>query len=150
MEKQLREAKRAALKKLSGRSCHSREIERLLAEKGFSSKIGRQVVEELRQIGYLEDPLFLEAYIRYQTERKYGPGRIVQKLVAKGLSFSEASEAVREQVSEEMQREAVRQLLERRLKNRDDKRKTAAFLARRGFDAAIINEFLINALTVEI
>lgn len=71
---------------LAQREYSSVKIAQKLANQGFQATDLRQVIEELRQEGSINDQRFIESYIHHRQNQGLGPLRIRQELLAEGLS----------------------------------------------------------------
>ena len=61
------------------------ELQQKLIAKGHPRNSVEQVVNALQQEGLVDDARFTEAYVRYRSERGYGPVRIQAELREKGV-----------------------------------------------------------------
>ncbi len=135
-EEEKRLVKRAAYRLLGLKNQSEAELRRKLSRRGFSLAVIIDLIEELRRLGFISDGSLESALIEKELKRGHGPRYIEMKLRSLGLG----SHQVRNVVTEEMQREAIRKLIPK-LKN------PAASLHRRGFDPEIIFSELKNFLS---
>lgn len=126
-QEEMRRAKFFALKLLERKSQSALELEEKLTRKGISRPVSKQIVEEMRRLGFVADGRLTESIIEKELKRGHGPRYIEMKLRSLGLDEGEA----RRQITDEMQRESIRTILPK-LKN------PAAALQRRGFDLDVI------------
>jgi regulatory protein len=106
------------------------------------------VLAKLRSLNYLNDESFARNWAMSRAQNHgYGPKRIEQELLAKGIGQSTSREIVREAFEEENEESHARRLLTRRFKGenlKDDKvmRRAATFLQRRGYGSKVIFDLL--------
>lgn len=122
-DEEMRRAKFFALKLLERKNQSASELEEKLVRKGISQPVARRIVEEMRRLGFVADGRLAESIVEKELKRGHGPRYIEMKLRSLGLDEGEA----RRQITDEMQREAIRKILPK-LRN------PAAALQRRGFD----------------
>lgn len=140
-------AKRYALKRLSSQSLHSAQLRKILHEKQVSDDIINQIIVEFQRLGFLNDPEWIQSYIRGHSKR-HGPRSILAKLRLKGIAREEVEETLHSMSDSDTQKESILNLLKTRYKSRDlsdykEKQKVIASLMRKGFDFdAIQNAFL--------
>jgi len=132
-EEEKKLAKQTAYRLLKVKRQSTSEIMRKLMQRGFSEEISQQTTNELKGLGFINDEDYNESLIASELKRGHGPFYIEMKLRSLGLN----SRAVRQTITEEMQREAIRKLLPK-LKN------PVSALQRRGFDLDLISSELKN------
>lgn len=142
------EVKRLAYKRLAMRAYYSRELADLLVEKGSTPEIALQVVDELTQLGYINDREWVQGTIRSLTARKYGPKTIAYKLASKGIPENEYEEFLEE--VNQGQSEQIARLLATKYKNRNlsdfkERQKVIAAVMRKGFDLSEVIQALGRA-----
>jgi regulatory protein len=140
----------AALRLLSIRSRSRRELRMALSRKGFAEAQQELVLSRLAELGYVDD-------LRFARDRagallrngKLGPGAIIQRLCAHGLSEEQAKQALAQAQGESgvPPVETARRLLEKRsLAGRPlsptEQAKAARLLRARGFADSTIEELL--------
>lgn len=128
------QAKQFAYRRLAIRSYHSCELQQVMIKKGFELEIVEQVINELVQLGYLNDAEWTESYVNRLSHR-YGPRMIKQKLRMKGI---EENSSISENSSED-QKENIKHLLETKYRTKSlndpkERQKVIASLMRRGYD----------------
>lgn len=141
------EAKRLAYRKLAMRAYHSLEMKDRLLEKGAPLGVVGQVIEELKALGYLNDPEWIVSSIRSLTARKYGPKMISYKLMSKGIPEEEFQISLEEIAC--LQHESIRRLLETKYKSRQlidfkERQKVIAALVRKGFDLPAVLQTILS------
>ena len=130
---------------LAARDMTEAQIEKKLLSAGYPSDTVSRVMEMLTRYEFVSDERYAERYVSGRSAR-YGRGRILRELKGKGVSEETAKEAL-DSLPEEDEREAAlrqaRKLCTRRdLSDPDERRKTAAALARRGFSWDIVSDVL--------
>lgn len=125
------------------RSIH--EIEDRLKKAGFGPDIIDEAVEKLKELGYLDDDAFAQAWLKDRMDSKlYGPKRIKQELRLKGVPDEVVSKNLGENSSPEDEYERAHQLAKSKLPSyRDlDKnqlfRRLSQFLLRRGYTSSVV------------
>lgn len=135
---ELHGAKQYALRRLAAKSYLEAELIKKLQERLVSDNTIKQVIEECRHLGYLNDTSWLESFIRRSLTKNMGPQAILMKLRTKGISENVAREFLDKFDNAESEQERVRKLLETRYRTRDlsdfnVKQKVVASLMRKGF-----------------
>ena len=125
--------------RLLARREHSRrELERKLAERGYSEDPIAAALDALAQAGLQSDPRFAAAWVRQRAERGYGPRRILVELSERGIDPSTAQIALDEEapdfdeIAAEWYRRKYR---ERAPKDFRERASRAQALYRRGFES---------------
>ena len=113
------------------------ELRAWLAERDVEPGDGDDAIEQLLEIGQLDDELFARRYAEDKRElRGWGPERIREALVSRGIEGSTAAAAAAAE-SHEQQIERATALLRHRGTRPEDEGNRArglAFLGRRGYD----------------
>ncbi|MEM0961492.1 MAG: RecX family transcriptional regulator [Bacteroidota bacterium] len=134
-------AKAAAMSSLSHRARTAHEVRQLLTRKGFAESVVEDTVDLLDRLGMVDDDAYARAFVRGRfSGRGYGPARLRQDLMRKGIdrgvinaALAELTEA--EDLDAEARQQAVRKW--RSLASESDVRKrtkkTMDYLVRRGF-----------------
>lgn len=130
-----RQAKVYALNRLSSKAYLTKDLRDSMKRKEFLSEHIERILEECRQLGYLNDDEWLDGFVRGQISKKKGPQAIISKLFQKGFSRDKIREVIE---GLDSQTDNIRQLLNTKYKNKDlsdfkEKQKVIASLARRGF-----------------
>lgn len=139
--------RQAALRYLSYRPRTCKQMEEYLLEKEFALERIQSVLQELQQLGYLDDKSFAVEWVRERKNKGFGNFRIQQELKAKGIRDEYISLALAETDWEEERRLAM-EVAERRysrIKNepwQKIERKLSNFLLRRGFSWEVISSVL--------
>lgn len=131
--------RRAAMDLLARRE-HSRfELQQKLRKKGSPVFIIEQILAELAAEKLLSDERFVEAYINHRAGQGYGPLRIYQELIERGIAKDLISECLHEsdeqwfKLVETVRRKKFGETLPQTLLERA---KQARFLQYRGFNFA--------------
>lgn len=125
-----------ALALLTGRDYTQHELaEKLKAKKCEAHDIAN-VINELRQAGYLNDQRAAESYVNGKRNKGYGPARIAQSLRIKGITDEIIAEAMN--ITDNAWFTAAEQLWRKRFKGKlptdfKDRAKQTRFLLYRGF-----------------
>lgn len=141
-----------ALKFLSYRPRSETEIRRYLAGKGLDATASDQIVARLYRLGYLNDQAFAQAWVASRNSlRPKGPRALQHELRSKGVAAEVIAEAIAGLAVDEAAYAAVSKAAARwrTLEPGAFRQKVQAFLARRGFDYAII-QMTVNRLLHEI
>jgi regulatory protein len=113
------------------------EIEAKLTKRGVSSRDAAAVVDDALRLGYLDDAALAEQLARGFVGRGYGRRRAGVALRRRGLDAPTADAALDAAYGETDEAELARRALGRRpTTDAAERRRAAAFLARRGFSSA--------------
>ena len=134
-------AKASALAGLSNRARTTQELRDSLSRKGFAEEIVEDTVADLERLGLVDDAAYARAFVRGRfSGRGYGPARLRQDLMRKGVARGTIDAALAELTEAEDLGEAARDQAARKwrtLSSEDDlrkrKKKTMDYLVRRGF-----------------
>lgn len=140
-------AKVYAFKRLAAKSHLTRELHKKLLECLVSEKNIEHVLLDLKRLGYLNDESWIESFIQYCLRRHIGPRVILVKLLTKGFSKEEASQAIQKFSNEAGQYEHIIHLLQTRYSKYDlsdfhSRHKVTGALLRKGFSISEIQEAL--------
>ena len=130
-----------ALGLLARREHSARELRSKLERRGFEADENAEAIERLRSKDFQNDDRFGEMLVRSRIEGGYGPRWIIAELRTHGIAESRARELI--DAAEPDWPAAIRRQLQRRYGSRPaanpaERSKRAAFLLRRGFDAATV------------
>jgi regulatory protein len=136
-----------AMKRLATRARGRVEMEKYLAEKGFSLEACKSAVEKLESYGYINDEEYAAMVVRDSMNLKpTGRRALAGDLKRLGVE-EEAVTAAMEQYGEDDERAAVMRQAEKDMRRtasegneRKRRAKVYASLARRGFSSSLINE----------
>ncbi len=129
-------ARSRALYYLSGRDYAARELERKLS-RSADKQTAAAVVERLTEVGLVNDREYARRLARdLQQYRHFPRRRILQELYARGVGREDAEDAVNELEDDDLEQALalIRKKYYNRLSDRAARDKTAAALARYGFD----------------
>ncbi len=91
-----RSAKQWAFNALARRMHTAWEIERGLTERGWPLDTIREVVDYLKELGYIDDTKFAEAWVTSRSERRlHGPFRLLGDLLARGIKEETAKAVIK-------------------------------------------------------
>lgn len=130
-----------ALGLLARREHSARELKSKLAQRGLDAEESAMALAQLKQKDYQSDARFGEMLVRSRLEGGYGERWIIAELRTHGVAEIKAKELV--EAAEPDWPALIRRQLKRRYggkRARDfaERNKRAAFLLRRGFDAATV------------
>ena len=134
-------AKASALAGLASRARTTREVRDALGRKGFAEPIIEDTVADLERLGVVDDAAYARVFARGRfSGRGYGPARLRQDLIKKGVSREAIDAALAELSETEDLGGAAREQAEKKWRSlsseedlRKRKKKTMDFLMRRGF-----------------
>ena len=156
----LRKAKKRALYLLGERAYCSGELFKKL-EKTYGAEIAESAVNYVSELGYINDEEYAEKYAEYLIRSKRrGISRARREMLLKGLSRETVENALSEFTEEELDEELlflIRHKYSEKIGDPDNRRRTIAALARRGYDfgsikrciETVINEDLEEELEEE-
>lgn len=131
-----------ALNFISYRSRSEKEVKQNLVKHGASEIVIEEVCERLRKNRLLDDPVFAEQWVENRSAfRPRGRRALRYELMQKGIADEIIEEALQELDEEQLAyRAAAKQARKyRHLDWQDFRKKLNGFLARRGFQYAIIS-----------
>ena len=138
---QRRKAREAALRLLAVRARSARELKDRLKRKGFPSGVVEQTIRNLQARGYQSDEEFARQFAREKwTSSGWGPARVRQELVRKGIAASLRERVIAETYGDDDLTEALLPLARKRWASTEDlptetrRRRLVGFLQRRGYD----------------
>ncbi len=141
-EKEKPSAYSKAMGLLVRREQSARELKAKLDRSGFSRDESASAIEALTKQAYQSDERFAELLARSRAANGYGPRRIFAELKSHGISDAEISAAInaldcdwRDLARRQLQRHYGR----KPLTDIKERGRRAAFLLRRGFDAATVS-----------
>lgn len=141
-------ARTIVLRQLTGSPKSRRQLEEKLAERDVPEDVATAVLDRMEEVRLVDDSAYAEDFVRNRQRTKgLARGALRRELAQKGVS-GEAAEQALEAISEDTEREAAVELVERRLRGRPvpdgedpesraerDKavRRLAGMLARKGY-----------------
>lgn len=124
---------------ISRRLRSEREIRDYAGRKQWSKDNTERVIARLHNRGYLNDPVFAQAFVRSRrSTRKYSRRRIERDLVNKGISHRIIQQVLDEEAGM-ADDDALANLVAKKYHRYDDINKLKAYLARAGFRYDDIN-----------
>jgi regulatory protein len=147
---QYKRARERALRLLALRGRSRAELRKKLAERDFEKAVIERVLENLVELGYLDDEAFAVNRARHlAVNRLYGNRKIEEQLREKGVSREAAREAIREVREEfpEMEgiaRSAAKKLPGRSISGLDKKERLALArtLQSKGYHLGLILDYM--------
>ena len=151
---QLLAAQVTALHYLAARPRTVHEVWQKLRRRGVADQVTAQVIARLQARGLLDDTAYAHAYLPARlASRGYGPQRLRRELQQRGIGRALVEEAVQQDLAvKDVLAAARRQAAKRwaRLARTTDRvacrQKLWAFLCRRGFPAAIVQQVLTETI----
>lgn len=120
------------------------ELKRKLLRKGAPPELIENVLDQLTQDKLLNEDRYLESYIRSRANNGYGPLRIQQELLERGLNKADIHQAL-DEANFDWQ-EQLQLVWERKFgtlpKDMKEKAKQGRFLMYRGFSMSLISRLL--------
>lgn len=114
------------------------EVRQKLLKLGCEEDIIEKVINHFKDISYINDKEYVDAYIRQESKmKKYSIYEIINKLKIKGISSEllEYAKNVLENLNYE--EEVIKKIIDKKGKNEVDQNKINAYLYRRGFRGGI-------------
>lgn len=128
------EAKEKAVRYLVLQLRTEEEVRNKLRKLNVDEDIIIQVTEYLKNIGYIDDSKYIDAYLRQSLSMpKYSKYEIRMKLLQKGVDKNLLAEKLNEFDSYNYEKSLINKLLNGKLKNMEPL-KQKAYLYRRGFN----------------
>jgi len=88
--------RRAAMDLLARREHGRVELTRKLRQRGAAVELIDTALERLAQEGLLSEARYLESFVGYRARAGYGPLRIREELIQRGLSRADVEQALRD------------------------------------------------------
>lgn len=135
-------AHQQALNYLSYRPRSSREVQRNLADKGYSETAIETTLERLKHVGLINDLAFARYWLEQrETFRPRGPAMLRHELAQKGIDREIIASLLTEIDEEALAFQAAQKWVRRSPSHSlESLKKLSAFLARRGFTYATVRE----------
>lgn len=153
--KSTRQGFEQALRLLSRREHATRELSQKMRQRGYDQIQIQEVTQRCRELGYLDDGRFAEAYLKDLMRRGYGQHYIRQALCQKGLDESLVDRVMGEMAVVAQEAARAESVLLKKIKpggpstdNRHQRARLYGFLYRRGFCADAIRQALDRHLSV--
>ncbi|MCL2587461.1 MAG: RecX family transcriptional regulator [Firmicutes bacterium] len=117
-----------------------RQVRQWLSGKGATLEEADEVVEKLKDYGYINDEGYAKLFVEQQRS-KQGRGAILTKMYQKGLS-REIIEANTAEIDEAIQKDLAKQVAQKWMQGREDSRETRrklfGHLMRKGFEIDLV------------
>lgn len=142
------EVKRSALRFLSIRNHSTQELSRKLLRKKFSGEIIEKVLNDLFNLGYLNDKKFAEQYFNELVGKFFGPLKIKNELIKRGINWEVVDEVLNDYfTNDEMQREVIQKLLSKskfpkKISSTNELQRIYNYLISRGFSSEVVMDCL--------
>lgn len=146
VESNFSKAKAKALDALSHRAMSTKELRDKLLEKGFDDSIADMTVDDLTDLGYLDDTAFAALYAEQAMDGKgWGKRKVKYELLQKGVDGAVINEVL--EAFDAPPYERMAELLQMKygsldVSDRKQKERATRFLASRGYDFSDIGEAL--------
>ncbi len=128
-----RQTRKQALRMTGARAMSHKEVTDRLVRRGGSREDAEDAADWLETLGVVDDEAYAGMIVRHYASRGYGPAKAKQELYRRGIPKDFWEEALGQLPDEE---EAIGRLLAARCveqPDRDEARRLAGFLQRRGF-----------------
>ncbi len=146
-----KEAQLSAINYVSYRPRSSREVLDHLTRKRFSRELAESVVQHFESVSLINNLEFARMFVRDKLRRRPTGRSLLQKLLAaKGIPSSIVDQVLRENISEEDQKNAAKELASRRLRltkrstagldRIKQRRRLTSYLLRHGFSNEIVQK----------
>ncbi len=144
----------SALRILRYRFNSETELRRKLRAKKFEKDDIDDTIARLHREKWLDDERFAAAFVRTRANKRVGRLRIRRELQAAGVNEDDASRAIAENVDQEREGEALRELCARRLRVLGRRERTseelhaklASWLIAQGYDSALVWQVVRDAV----
>ena len=146
-----RKLRERALDLLSRRDHSQRELFNKLREKGGVLEELEPLLEDLKEMGYLDDSRYAENFVRFRSGKAWGQRRYQQELRQRGVD-SEVVDSVLSRLPElepDFIADKLQKLVERELDKGREERKILSSFLRRGFTIGSIKDVLAKAKSTE-
>lgn len=152
-------ARAIVLRQLTNSPKSRLQLARKLAERNVPEDVAEAVLDRFEEVRLVDDAEFADAWVRRRSQsRKLARGALKRELAEKGIDSETASQAL-EQITDEAEESAARELVMRKLRgsgpfqdrSERDKvtRRLASMLARKGYNPSaafrIVGEVLDSA-----
>ena len=130
---------------LSRKPVSARDLVNKLAEKGYDKEVAQSVVDEMAELGYIDDEAYARLYVEYAAEKHYGTSKIRYELGHHGVSSDIISLVLEESGDTDI--EELASLVLQKYGNCDfddikQRQRVTRFLASRGYGFDDINDVI--------
>jgi regulatory protein len=144
-----RKAKQTALRLLSARAYTEKQLRERLIKAGIRTESIDEVIDWLKGLKYIDDKRFAQEWVSLRMQRKgYGPIRLRQELLFKGVDEESINEALESCLDQDQLLKSAQVQAEKQMLRYGDITAEKAylrvygFLKRKGFPGRIIKEVL--------
>ncbi|MBQ7901347.1 MAG: regulatory protein RecX [Clostridia bacterium] len=130
---------------LSRKPVSARDLVNKLAEKGYDKEVAQSVVDEMEELGYIDDEAYARLYVEYAAEKHYGASKIRYELGHHGVASDIISLVLEESGDADI--EELASLVLQKYGNCDfddirQRQRVTRFLASRGYSFDDINDVI--------
>jgi len=147
-QQELKKARAYAFLLLKFRLRSEYELSERLKRKKFNQEIIRKTIVFLKEKKFLDDEFFARSWVNSRIKKPLGLRRLKQELMAKGIADQTIEEQLASIKNNYSEKEVVSGIIQERLSKlkriepQNAKRRTFAYLLRRGFSPGIVSECL--------
>jgi len=149
LNEEIKKARSAAFKYLAYKSRSSSEVADHLKKKDFSNESVLQTVEELKELGYINDTELARQWGRSRIQsRHWGSHRLLQELAQRGIRREIADTVMLELYEEIDEYKIAETCAEKKIRSmihldiETQRKRLAPFLQRKGFPVHIVYKIL--------
>jgi len=150
MECNYTKARDKAFDILSRKPVSKKELENALSQKGFDDAVTVQVIEEMSNLGYIDDYEYATLFLEHCRQKMWGEKKIRYEMKQKGIDESVISEVLSDLDSENEIEEMVKLIISKYgtedLSDMKTKAKITRYFASRGFDFSFIDRLIRLAI----
>ncbi|MBQ4630533.1 MAG: regulatory protein RecX [Clostridia bacterium] len=150
MECNYTKARDKAFDILSRKPVSKKELENALSQKGFDDAVTVQVIEEMSNLGYIDDYEYATLFLEHCRQKMWGEKKIRYEMKQKGIDESVISEILSDLDSEDDIEEMVKLIISKYgtedLSDMKTKAKITRYFASRGFDFSFIDRLIRLAI----
>jgi len=137
-----------ALRCLTRREHGAAELKNKLLQKGYSSQESDEALASCQRLHYQSDERYTELVCRTRISQGYGPIRIQQELLSKGIDSALVEQVLSEE-DEQVWLERALSVSKKKSKNQvhlswEEQQKVKRFLVYRGFPASLIARLVVS------
>lgn len=136
------QARDYALKLIEYRERSMREVEIRMRRRGYDEKLIKEILENLKHCGLINNKRFAREWTRSRIKRGYGKRKIIFELREKGVEEEIIKEIMKEIYAKVDERQIAKEAIKRKKIYIGEKAKVYRFLVGRGFAFEVINEIM--------
>lgn len=147
-------AKAILLRQLTTSAKSRHQLAEVLARKGVPVDAAEQALDRFVELGYIDDPAFARSWVESrQRSRGLAASALRRELRGKGIAPETVEAVLGEVVTDEGERDAARQLVDKKLRSMrgvdEDTatRRLVSMLARKGYSPGLAYSVVRDALT---